>query len=232
VRCGGGDFGTLFGMKWLMEFDRLAVQQKKMVVKLMWGVMLVYLALVGVSGAFGGLRPWWRELGEFSGKAAVIVYLSTLVPGILKRLGAGGGLAQIQLLLMTFRRQLGILAYFLVLGHYCWERLFPSFLNTGISAIPVSGFELWGMAAFFVLTPLFVTSNDWSMRVLGAWWKRIHALTYGVIGLIFGHVLLQQSGSILIVVIGLFGFAEIVSFGVMWMRIVQSHYREFVSRVL
>ena len=38
---------------------------------------------------------------------------------------------------------------------------------------------MFGMAAFLILLTLALTSNDLSVRRLGAGWRRLHRLTYG-----------------------------------------------------
>jgi sulfoxide reductase heme-binding subunit YedZ len=83
-----------------------------------------------------------------------------------------------------------------------WVRFLP-ILSLGGNLWFFSPFELAGVAAFTLLTPVFITSNEWSVRTLGRAWRTIHALVYLVIWLVFLHVALQgalwQTGGTLLV---------------------------------
>jgi sulfoxide reductase heme-binding subunit YedZ len=51
-------------------------------------------------------------------------------------------------------------------------------------------FILLGIAALILLTLLAVTSNQWAMRRLKKWWKRLHRLVYGaaLLGAVHGII--------------------------------------------
>lgn len=156
---------------------------------------LLYLALMGgaLTGwlSLGG-QPGYlalRDLSLLSGKAAIIVFVITIIPGMARRFGFVSRAFQF---VMLFRRQFGLTVFFLVLFHLSIVWLIPSLQLAG-SLIPLATFELMGLTAFLFLIPLFLTSNDWSVRHLGPWWKRIHSLIYVIAWFIFLHVSLQQS---------------------------------------
>jgi sulfoxide reductase heme-binding subunit YedZ len=82
---------------------------------------------------------------------------------------------------LRFRRALGLLAFGYVVLHLCvWVVLDMSLLWGQMWA------DIWkrpyitiGMAGFVVLVPLAVTSNNRSLRALGAAsWRKLHKLTY------------------------------------------------------
>ena len=56
-------------------------------------------------------------------------------------------------------------------------------------ALPISGI-LAGWLAFAIFIPLAITSNEWSVRRLRRWWKRIHRWIYAAALLVFAHWLL------------------------------------------
>ena len=87
--------------------------------------------------------------------------------------------------LLKHRRIVGILAFFLALGH-------------GFILVKKRDFDFadpqtyWiyiqGVATFIVFTLLAITSNDWSVKKMKKNWKRLHSLTYLAIFLIAWHI--------------------------------------------
>ena len=95
--------------------------------------------------------------------------------------------------LLRFRRQLGLVAYAYVVLHFTswltidmglrWEQIIPDLYKRW--------YILVGMAALVLLTPLALTSNNWSIRKLGAKaWNRLHKLAYVATGLGVIHFLM------------------------------------------
>ena len=83
--------------------------------------------------------------------------------------------------LIKFRRALGLLGFLYVVAHllvwtwldhfFAWGRLWEEILKRPYITI--------GMAAFVMLIPLAITSNDWSVRKLSASaWRKIHWWAY------------------------------------------------------
>ncbi len=90
-------------------------------------------------------------------------------------------------LLMPFRKELGIIMGMLVIVHYVlflrdnWE-----YLDTLSQT-----FQLWlaaGFWAFLLTMILTLTSNIYSMKLLGKWWKKLHKIVYLVVILVLIHV--------------------------------------------
>lgn len=82
--------------------------------------------------------------------------------------------------LIKFRRALGVTAFFFVLAHFLvWAVL-------DLQSVARIGTELArrpyitiGFASFLMLMPLALTSNNWSLRKMGALaWRKLHKLTY------------------------------------------------------
>lgn len=132
------------------------------------------------------------------GRIGLVLYILTTIPGIMRRFGKYYKLVSI---LMIFRRHVGIMAFMFVLIH-------ASAQLRGF--IPTEFFQLFGFLSFLMLSSLFLTSNDWSVRKLGIWWDRIHDLTYFIVWLVFAHVALQRI-SVWTILIGITSVAQIAS---------------------
>lgn len=161
---------------------------------LLW--FIVSYSLVGDMAAIGMLF----DIGLKFGQAALMLYVLTLIPGILKRFNV---LSQIRVVLHAFRRHFGIVMYIAMFIHMSWTTTLPliSVFGYDLSKFPMlATFQLVGLAAALILLPLFVTSNDFSVKKLGPWWKRIHRLTYVAMFLIFLHVALVESPKWLVLI--------------------------------
>ena len=81
--------------------------------------------------------------------------------------------------LMKFRRAIGVLTFsFAALHLLVWLVLdvqVPSEIWADIVKRP---YITVGMAAFALILPLAVTSNNWSVRRLGSRWRKLHRLVY------------------------------------------------------
>ena len=81
--------------------------------------------------------------------------------------------------LMKFRRAIGILTFSYVALHLLvWLVLdvqVPSQIWADIVKRP---YITVGMAAFLLMLPLAITSNNWSVRKMGPAWRKMHRLVY------------------------------------------------------
>lgn len=168
-------------------------------------VVLIYFEYQAIVAGQGSYDLFY-ELGKQSGELAILVFIATTIPGMVRRFGISHKLAAI---LMTFRRYFGILCFMFVLDHLSAVWIFPSLAAGGL-LLPGGGFELFGLIAATLLFLLFITSNDLSTKYLGRWWGRIHSLTYIIMWIITLHVMLQRSPWT--VLIGVASVGEIISF--------------------
>jgi sulfoxide reductase heme-binding subunit YedZ len=82
--------------------------------------------------------------------------------------------------LISYRRALGLMAFYYVLAHFTvyltLDRglIFSSILGD----IAKRPYIMLGMAGLLMLIPLAATSNRWSIRRLGQNWNRLHKLVY------------------------------------------------------
>ncbi|GGE59677.1 protein-methionine-sulfoxide reductase heme-binding subunit MsrQ [Actibacterium pelagium] len=83
--------------------------------------------------------------------------------------------------LLKFRRAIGVISFGYVLAHLLtWLVLDVQFLNVWKDIVKRPYITI-GMLAFTLMIPLAATSNNWSLRKLGALtWRRLHKLTYAV----------------------------------------------------
>ncbi|MFS8159386.1 MAG: ferric reductase-like transmembrane domain-containing protein [Candidatus Roizmanbacteria bacterium] len=144
---------------------------------MMWVIYGLYLLLIA-SFLTRNTIPW----GYFAPKmgiVAIVLLWIVVLPGIFKRFRVKGLLQKVQIILMKSRRRIGVSMFLCALIHYSWMKLFI-YIDYGLpklSDIPV--FELFGLTALLLLLPLFITSNNYSVRLLKSNWDRVHLLIYG-----------------------------------------------------
>ncbi len=83
--------------------------------------------------------------------------------------------------LIKYRRALGLLAFFYVFAHLSVYLILDKQLNLTIIIEDIfkRPYITFGMIAFLLLTPLAITSNNFSIRRLGAAaWNKLHKLVY------------------------------------------------------
>ena len=129
---------------------------------------LLYLAQTGGLGR-EPIKPLEHELGRI---ALQLLIAGLCITPLRQYLGLN---------LLRFRRALGLLAFIYVVLHLAvWVVLDMSLLGQQMWA------DIWkrpyitiGMAGFVTLLPLAITSNNLSVRKLGAsTWRKLHKLTY------------------------------------------------------
>jgi sulfoxide reductase heme-binding subunit YedZ len=119
------------------------------------------------------------------GFLALGTYILTLCPTTLRIVFPQTKQTDIPKWLLKHRRIIGIVSFFLALGH-------------GYILIQKRDFDFgdpktyWiyiqGVSMFIIFTLLAVTSNDWSVKRLKKNWKRLHSLTYLSIFLLAWHI--------------------------------------------
>jgi sulfoxide reductase heme-binding subunit YedZ len=84
-------------------------------------------------------------------------------------------------MLIKYRRMLGLYAFFYVCLHFLTYVIFDRSLNLfgTVADIIQRPFIAIGMASFFLMVPLAVTStNGWIKRIGGKRWAKLHRLIY------------------------------------------------------
>jgi len=97
--------------------------------------------------------------------------------------------------LVRFRRAIGLMAFAYVLAHFLvWFLLDLQALNQIWTEIAKRPYVTAGFAGFIVMIPLALTSNDWSVRRLGRFWRFLHRLTYLAAILAGVHFIMLSKG--------------------------------------
>ncbi|MFP7675370.1 protein-methionine-sulfoxide reductase heme-binding subunit MsrQ [Marivita sp. S0852] len=148
-------------------------------------IPVVWIYYMGVTGQLGvdPAKVIEHELGLWS----LWLIIAGLAVTPLRRF--------VGLNLLKFRRAIGVITFFYLLAHLLtWLVLDVQFQNVWADIV-----KRWyitvGMAAFVLMIPLALTSNNWSLRKLGAaTWRKLHKLVYPIAVLGVLHFLLLVKG--------------------------------------
>lgn len=134
-----------------------------------WCAWLFYLAAAGRMGP-EPIKALEHAYGIYALKLIVAILLITPL-----RKWTG-------LNLLRFRRAIGVSAFFVVVAHFAvWAILDVQTFARVWADIVKRPYVTIGMASFVLMLPLAITSNDRSLRKLGAAaWRKLHLLTYPV----------------------------------------------------
>ena len=143
------------------------------------GLWTFWLALNGRLGA-DPMRELEHDLGIWALRFMIAVLCVTLARRFFN------------LNLIKFRRLLGLTAFVYALAHLTVWLLLDRQLMWGeiIADLYKRPYIIFGMLAFLLILPLAFTSNNWSVRKLGAaGWNRLHRLAYPAAVLMILHYL-------------------------------------------
>ncbi|NBA98216.1 protein-methionine-sulfoxide reductase heme-binding subunit MsrQ [Pseudomonas sp. R5(2019)] len=144
-----------------------------------WPLLWLYQAWIFALGPDPG-----KILVDRLGLGTLILLLVTLCMTPLQRLTGWPGW-------IAVRRQLGLWCFAYVVLHMTAYAIFILGLDWGQLGVELRKrpYIIVGSIAFLCLFALAVTSNRYSQRRLGARWKKLHRLVYGVLGLGLLHFL-------------------------------------------
>jgi len=189
---------------------QIILKKRKMINAVFCGQYLFIALLIGYTAflTFGQTnRDMVYEWGVTSGTISLVFFCLSIFPGILRRFGRNSKVTQV---LLLFRRQIGVTAFLFGFFHYLAVRMLPILLvGVPINLNPLP-FEIFGFLTLYPMSLLFLTSNDYSVKRMGVWWKRLHWLSYVLVWTLFFHVVLQRM-SIWSFIIGVFAFLEVLS---------------------
>jgi DMSO/TMAO reductase YedYZ heme-binding membrane subunit len=89
---------------------------------------------------------------------------------------------------VPLRRWYGIMFACCGIGDALGAAFFDDFAGNPFAKLVEHTFTLIGFLMVLLAIPLFITSNNWSQRKLGRYWKRLQMLTYVIWGLLFFHL--------------------------------------------
>jgi sulfoxide reductase heme-binding subunit YedZ len=153
-----------------------------------YALLAALLAIPWAWLAFGYLtgRTFYGEMVHASGKWAIWCLMAALAVSPLRRLFPRQAWTA---WLLPRRRYFGVAAFAYTLLHAAVyvlrQRELPRILAEALEAGMLTG---W--LAFAIFVPLALTSNDASLRWLGAAWKRLHRAVYVAAALSFAHWIL------------------------------------------
>ena len=179
----------------------------KIILKQFFSILSVALICLSIYGfrnfSFGQMYDISGKLGIL----ATLLFLLTIIPGIVQRLKltALNGLVNP---LRFSRRTLGVAMFFAALVHYQFAILFK-IIKTG-QRPEVQTYFIFGFLALFLSLWLALTSNTFAKQKMGKWWKRLHSITYLIVWLIFAHTILYEV-SIISILVGIFAIVELYS---------------------
>lgn len=136
------------------------------IVLLLPALLLVYQAIFGGLGR-DPVKGLEHELGQWALK--LIIAGLAITP--LRRFAGVN--------LIRFRRAVGLMAFAYVCLHFAvWLFLDVQIWSQIWADIVKRPYVTIGFAAFVLLIPLAVTSNNWSIRKMGPEWRKLHKLVY------------------------------------------------------
>lgn len=128
--------------------------------------LFLYLAQTGRLGR-EPIKALEHELGELALKLLIV---GLAITPLRKLVGLN---------LIKFRRAIGVLTFTYVALHLLvWLVLDVQVLSQIWADILKRPYITIGMLGFVMMIPLVITSNNWSVKRLGAGWRRLHQLTY------------------------------------------------------
>lgn len=167
------------------RLNRLARKVPTWVLYIVYLIPVPFLLYLGTTGGLGRepVKALEHELGEI---AIQLLILGLCITPLRRFFGVN---------LLKFRRTFGVLAFTYVTLHLLvWAVLDVQTLERVWADIIKRPYITIGMAAFSLMIPLAITSNNWSVRRLGPVWRKLHLLTYPVAILAAVHFVWLRKG--------------------------------------
>ena len=144
-----------------------------------------FFLYLGMTGGLGPepIKSLEHELGEFALKLLIV---GLAITPLRKHLGVN---------LLKFRRAIGVLTFVYVFLHLLvWLVLDVQIVSQIWADILKRPYITVGMVGFVLMIPLAFTSNNYSVRKLGARWRKLHKLAYPVAFLGALHFVMLAKG--------------------------------------
>ena len=95
---------------------------------------------------------------------------------------------------IKFRRAFGLMSFFYIILHLSTWLLLDMQLRWVeiVESLTRKPFIVFGMMGFLLLVPLAATSNNYSIKILGKYWPKLHKLIYPAIILGGVHYLMME----------------------------------------
>lgn len=157
-------------MKIPVMLRRIGVQKAILIVLFSLPMVGLFVSLF-VSPAADPYERIARETGETALRLLVLTMLVTPLVMVTQWKKA-----------LPFRRTLGVLAFAYALVHALAYMVFEAGFDIFfvVDDVLERNFIAVGMAAFLLMLPLGLTSNNYSVRKLGRNWRKLHRLAYPI----------------------------------------------------
>lgn len=170
-----------------MDIYKFLIQKSPLIKKVFLALEILYALFIAILLFSNNFIP--SQYTRYIGMLTLLVFMIVLTPGTVRRFGIKSRFAD---LLMVYRRNFGIFTYMLILTHELTYYSGQVVLGPNLF-LKAPDFIKMGMTASILLLPLFLTSNDFAVRILKKWWKRLHKLIYVAVLFIYLHLLFQKS---------------------------------------
>lgn len=126
------------------------------------------------------------------GLFAVVLYIGSLLPGIVSIILPRARKHKFLLLCLKHRRFLGVAAFLLGLNHGALQ-----FVKQNINLLDPWTYQYYfqGLSIMAIMTALALTSSNESVKALRKRWKKLHRLTYLIVFLLPWHVIDKMSNN-------------------------------------
>jgi DMSO/TMAO reductase YedYZ heme-binding membrane subunit len=141
----------------------------------------------------------------FMSPALITLNSTTFTGSVDDTLGTGAEICLFLCLLVTplsmltgqrwfvpLRRWYGIMMAFTAFGDATAAGITDNFAGGVFGRLAGHVFELMGFMMVMLVIPVLLTSNQWSQRKLGKYWKRLQRLTYAIWALLACHLMLLE----------------------------------------
>lgn len=179
----------------------------KVILKHSCSVLSIAIICLTIYGFRSFTFPEMWQVSKLLGILATILFVLTIIPGIVQRLKLTQ-LSAITNPLRFSRRTMGVAMFFAALSHYLFAIAFKV-IKTG-NPPEVQNYFIFGFLALFLSLWLALTSNTFAKQKIGKWWKRLHSVMYLIVWLIFLHTVLIEISAISAIV-GIFAVVELYS---------------------
>ena len=197
-------------MAWISKnsIKMLKILNKKLNLIPIWSVYFlltlpsVYYFYLAINGTLSvePVKALEHELGALGLKLIILILAITPLRNYLN------------LNLFRFRRAIGIMAYYYILLHFLvWLLLDVQVVSLIVDDLIKRPYITIGFLAFVAMSPLALTSNNYSVRKLGRIWHKLHKLIYGIAILGAIHFIMLVKGFqmepliYLLIILGLLG---------------------------
>lgn len=133
---------------------------------------------------------FFKEFGSIAFKLLIIVLFIRPIRDIYPNI-------KIFNYILIFRRQLGIITWVFAIMHWIGYFLDNNYWLDMLFSLDIWNFSKnvsWWLLAILTALPLILTSNNFSLKKLWKYWKKLHRLSYLMLFLVLIHIWIINNG--------------------------------------